>query len=192
MKFSAALLVGGRSSRMGSDKALLKIHGVPIWQRQLRTLQELQPSEIFFVGPARETWIESGCECIADAANDVGPIGGLVAALRRCADARLLVLAIDLPEMRGDFLRKLLALCPENGGVIPKRNERFEPLAAIYPVSCLALAEKCLSSKEYSLQELARRATDAGLLLTRQIAAAEEPFFFNLNTPADLAAIATR
>ena len=84
---------------MGRDKALLEIDGVPLWQRQLRTLQELQPSEIFFAGPAREAWIENGFECIADAANDVGPIGGLVAALRRCADARLLVLAIDLPEM---------------------------------------------------------------------------------------------
>ena len=101
----------------------------------------------------------------------------LLLRLRRCADAHLFVLAIDLPEMRADFLRKLLVLCPENGGVIPNRSERFEPLAAIYPVSCLALAEKCSSSKEYSLQQLARHAIEAGLLVTREIASAEQPVF---------------
>lgn len=192
MKFSAALFVGGHSSRMGSDKALLEINGVPLWQRQLRILQELQPAEIFFVGPAREAWIATGGECLTDAANDVGPIGGIVAALRRCADPHLLVLAIDLPEMLPDFLRKLMVLCSENHGVIPKANERLEPLAAIYPVSCLTLAESCLSSGEYSLQELARRAINAGLLVVREITSAEGSLFFNLNTPADLAAIATR
>ena len=52
--------------------------------------------------------------------------------------------------------------------------------------------ESCLSSGEYSLQELARRAINAGLLVVREITSAEESLFFNLNTPADLAAIATR
>jgi molybdopterin-guanine dinucleotide biosynthesis protein A len=192
MKFSAALLVGGRSLRMGRDKALLTIEGVPLWQRQLRLLRELQPSEIFFVGPAREEWIAAGCECFADAANDVGPIGGIVAALRRSAHSHLLVLAIDLPQMRTDFLRNLLALCSENHGIIPKTNEQFEPLAAIYPVSCLEVAERCLSAGEYSLQKFARRAVNAGLLVVRKITTAEESLFFNVNTPADLAAIATK
>jgi len=192
MKFSAALFVGGRSSRMGSDKALLRIDGVALWQRQLRTLQELQSSEIFFVGPAKEEWIEIGCECVPDAANNVGPIGGLVSALRRCTDPHLLVLAIDLPEMRPDFLGNLLVLCAENHGVIPKTNERFEPLAAIYPASCLMLAESCLSAGEHSLQEFARRAINADLLVVREITSAEESLFFNLNTPADLDTIATR
>ena len=51
MNFSAALLAGGRSSRMGRDKAFLEIDGVPLWQRQLQTLRELGPSETFLAGP---------------------------------------------------------------------------------------------------------------------------------------------
>ena len=50
MDFSAALLAGGRSSRMGRDKAFLEIDGVPLWQRQLQTLRELGPSKSFLAG----------------------------------------------------------------------------------------------------------------------------------------------
>ena len=189
MDFSAALLAGGRSSRMGRDKAFLEIDGIPLWRRQLQTLRELGPSEIFLAGPTQSEWIESGLETVVDAKTDAGPLGGLVAVLRRCKSTRLLVLAVDLPNMTSEFLKQLLAMCSNNGGVVPKRNERFEPLAAVYPARCLALAESCLNAGEYSLQQLMRRATDAGLMTTKEIADAEESLFFNLNTPADLAAI---
>jgi molybdopterin-guanine dinucleotide biosynthesis protein A len=189
MDFSAALFVGGRSSRMGRDKAFLEIDGVLLWRRQLQTLRELEPSEIFLAGPTQREWIESGLETVVDAKTDAGPLGGLVAVLRRCNHAHLLVLAVDLPNMTSAFLAQLLAMCSNNGGVVPRRNERFEPLAAIYPARCLALAESCLNAGEYSMQQLALRAANAGLITTRQIADSEDSLFFNLNTPADLAAI---
>ena len=189
MDFSAALFAGGRSSRMGRDKAFLEIDGVALWQRQLQTLRDLAPSEIFLAGPTQPEWIETGLEIVADVGIDVGPLGGLVAVLRRCKNTRLLVLAVDLPNMTSEFLKQLLTTCPDNGGVIPKRSERFEPLAAVYPVRCLPLAESCLDSGEYSLQQLVRRATGAGLMTTRKIANAELSLFFNLNTLADLAAM---
>jgi molybdopterin-guanine dinucleotide biosynthesis protein A len=189
MDFSAALLAGGRSSRMGRDKAFLEIDGVPLWKRQLQTLRDLDPSEIFLAAPTQPEWIENGLEILGDAAHDAGPLGGLVAVLRRCKNAQLVVLAVDLPNMTSKFLKNLLATCSHDGGVIAERNERFEPLAAVYPARCLALAESSLKSGEYSLQQLARRATKAGLMITREIMEAEAPLFFNLNTPADLAAI---
>ena len=189
MAFSAALIAGGRSSRMGRDKAFLEIEGVPLWQRQLHVLRELGPSEIFIAGPNHPEWVEHGLEVVADAMADSGPLGGLVAALRRCTNAQLLVLAIDLPNMTSIFLHQLLAVCSEGGGVIPRRHKRFEPLAAVYPKNSLLLAEGCLSCGEYSLQHFARSAVDAGLIVPKEIAAAEGKLFFNLNTAADFAEI---
>ncbi len=189
MDFSAALLAGGRSSRMGRDKAFLEIDGIPLWRRQLQTLRELGPSEIFLAGSTQHEWIGSGLETVADAKINAGPLGGLVAVLRRCKSTRLVVLAVDLPNMTSEFLKQLLEMCANNGGVVARRKERFEPLAAVYPAGCLALAESCLDAGEYSLQQLMRHATGAGLMTTKKIADAEESLFFNLNTPADLAAI---
>ena len=192
MDFSAALLAGGRSSRMGRDKAFLKVDGVPLWRRQLQILRELGPSEIFLSGPTQTEWIESGLEIVVDARDDAGPLGGLVAVLRRSRNTRSLVLAVDLPNMTSEFLRQVLAMCSDHGGIVPNRNGRFEPLAAVYPARCLALAESCLNSGDYSLQQFARHAINAGLMRTREIADVEESLFFNLNTQADLAAIAKK
>src|SRR3984893_9307569 len=111
MDFSAALFVGGRSSRMGRDKAFLEIDSVPLWRRQLQILREVSPLEVFLAGPTQSEWIESGLETVVDAKIDAGPLGGLVAVLRRCKHTRLLVLAVDLPNMTSAFLGHLLSLC---------------------------------------------------------------------------------
>jgi molybdopterin-guanine dinucleotide biosynthesis protein A len=193
MHFSAALLAGGRSSRMGRDKAFIEIDGVPLWQRQLRTLQMLAPSEIFISGPARPEWIDAGLEVISDAKSDAGPLAALVAALRRCTTPRLLVLAVDLPNMTSDFLARLLSSCPTDKGVIPRSNERFEPLVAVYPVTCSSLAESLLEAgcitggTALSLHELAARAVKEELMIEKQISGGDQALFFNLNTPEDLA-----
>jgi molybdenum cofactor guanylyltransferase len=185
MHFSAALLAGGRSSRMGRNKAFLEIDGVPLWQRQIRTLQELNPSELFLAGPARSEWIKAGLEVVPDAVSDAGPLAGLVAVLRRCKTAQLLALAVDLPNMSSRYLERLLSCCEPGNGVIPKSEERFEPLAAVYPAACLPLAESLLEAKHHSLQELAVCALEQGLVTARMIAEDDQPLFFNLNTPED-------
>ncbi len=188
MQFSAALLAGGRSSRMGSDKASLEIDGVPLWQRQLRILRELAPAEIFIAGPSRREWLDAKVKIVPDAVTDAGPLAGLVAVLRRCSTSRLLALAVDLPNMSSNYLARLLSFCQPRKGVIPRSSERFEPLVAVYPVASLPLAESLLQAGRCSLQELAVRAREHGLVVEQMIARDDEPYFFNLNTPEDFAA----
>ena len=84
MRCSAVLLAGGKSSRMGRDKALLEIDGEPLWRRQLATLRALEPEQLMVSGPPRGEG-----ETVADEIEDAGPLGGVAAALpnarRRCS-----------------------------------------------------------------------------------------------------------
>lgn len=187
MQFSAALLAGGRSSRMGRNKAFLEIDGIPFWQRQLEILRALNPSEIFISGQARPEWIERDVHVISDAAENAGPLGGLVALLRSCRTPHLLVLAVDLPKITTPYLQRLLSDCGSDKGVIPKIGERFEPLVAIYPVVSLSLAECFLSGGKLSLQEFASRAVAEGLMVTKEVSSTDESQFLNLNTPEEFA-----
>ena len=68
----------------------------------------------------RITRIENGFEIVADAVPDAGPLGGLVAVLRRCKSTRLLVLAVDLPNMTSEFLGQLLACIFQRRRVVSK------------------------------------------------------------------------
>ncbi len=167
--FSALLLAGGRSSRMGTDKAFLMIDGEPLWQRQLRLLRELHPHEIFIAGSPRPEW--SSHTVIPDEHPHAGPVPVIATALRRCATPLLLVLAVDLPRITADYLRTLL------DGAAPKG----QPLCAVYPREAAEIADTC-----NTMQQFATRCVTAGLVRQQEIAPADEHLFFNLNTPADL------
>lgn len=163
---------------MGRDKAFLEIAGEPLWRRQLETLQKLSPEQLMISGPPNDEWREY--EIVADEIAGAGPLAGVTSALRQCTAPRLVVLAVDLPRMTADFLRSL------GPAGVPRGPEGFEPLAAVYPVTCLAPALQALRKGDFSMRNFVRKAIDEGLLVEREIGAAESPLFSNLNTPADL------
>ena len=186
-QFNALLLAGGRSTRMGTDKAFLEIEGVPLWRRQLRVLQELQPHQLFIAGPTHDEWQETNCIIIPDAEANAGPLAGIVAALQRSSAPLLLVLAIDLPNMSTHYLRDLVDCCHAGGGIVPSYGERSEPLAAVYPLASLRIAEACLASRDRSVQRFAARCVAEGHATEKEITRDERPLFLNMNTPEDLA-----
>jgi molybdopterin-guanine dinucleotide biosynthesis protein A len=187
--FSGVLLAGGKSSRMGCDKAFIEIEGVPLWQRQLQIIEQLSPRKIFIAAPMRSEWNGVRCTVNPDAQENSGPLGGLLAALRKSATPLLLALAIDLPRMTTDYLRGLLKLCEDGKGVVPISDRRFEPLAAFYPASSLRIAEQLLSSGCYALQDFAKQCLSEGLIVEAPVSSAEIALFLNVNTPTDLLAI---
>ncbi len=200
MKFSAVLLAGGKSSRMGRDKSALPVDGEPLWQRQLAVLRATEPAEIFISGVRDGPYADCGAEILADEIPDCGPLGGIVTALRRCTGDRLLVLAVDMPAMTAEFLRSLLDESRRTGqGIIPtiaddhRRQADFqsaihiEPLAAIYPRAALALADECLRTGEFKLEPFIRELEVQGLAIIRAIEPEHAALFTNWNTPDDVA-----
>ena len=182
IEFSAVLLAGGKSSRLGRDKAGLGIDGLPLWQRQIRALRAAGAAEVFVSGRQGAVY---DIETLADDIADAGPLTGLILSLRRARFPLLLVLAVDLPGMTSAYLQKLVSLARPGVGVIPRRGGFFEPLAAIYPREALAVAEQCRTDGELALHVLARRLMETGLVLPLE--ASEDALFANINTPEDLA-----
>ena len=172
---------------MGTDKAFLRIDGVPLWQRQLQMLQQLVPSELFIAGPPHKEWQEMNCIIVPDAEPGAGPLAGIVAALQRCSAPLLLVVAVDLPNMTSRYLRELVDSCVGEAGTVPSYGELFEPLAAVYPKRSLPLAESCLASRDLAVQRFAARCLAEELAHEYEIAPDEQPLFLNMNTPDDLA-----
>jgi molybdopterin-guanine dinucleotide biosynthesis protein A len=182
--FAAVLLAGGRSSRMGSDKAALVVDGQPLWQRQLATLRALHPRELFISGRSDGPYATAGVEIVEDTIPGLGPLGGIAVALRYSASPLVVILAIDLPAMTPDFLGAML-----KGGraLVPQNARYFEPLAAVYPKSALPIAEEMLRDEDRSMQRFVRRLVDAGLVQSRPVEPGEVALFRNVNRPEDLA-----
>ena len=187
-KFDAVLLAAGHSIRMRRDKALLIVDGKLIWQRQREVLAHAGASAIFLSARSDQAWAETTAGfdgIVRDASLDSGPLGGIVAALERCQQSHLAVLAVDLPHMEPGWFAALHAGCTPGCGVVGRSGKWFEPLAAIYPRELLPLARAALERRELSLQKLIAAAVDQKLIRERVISAAEAPLFTNWNEPAN-------
>ena len=185
-QFSAVLLAAGRSTRMGRDKALLEVAGVPLWQRQRDVLVRAGAAEIFLSARPEQAWAQGAAGFTAllhDALPSCGPLAGLTAGLERTTRPHLAVLAIDLPRMTADWFSALAAECAPGTGIVGRRGEFFEPLAAIYPREIMPLAWAALAHGELSLQKLLAAAAEQGLMRPRDITPVEEPLFLNWNEP---------
>ncbi|MCF6312233.1 MAG: formate dehydrogenase accessory sulfurtransferase FdhD [Verrucomicrobiales bacterium] len=191
---SAALLVGGRSTRMGEDKSLLICdpEQAPLYQVQLSKLRQVAQAPLLLSVHQGQSFsdLANDVETICDQADDLGPLSGLSTCLEHCPSPWLLVLAVDLPHISPVYLLSLIEQAQRTGlGVIPKMGDHWEPLAAIYPRSLLKKMQHHLSAGQLSLQKFIHQSVAEGLLLGRDISDSEKPLFSNLNTPQDLRAL---
>ena len=186
---STVLLAGGESRRMGKDKATILVRGKPLWQIQLGLLQKLEPTEIFVSARTDPVWRPADVQFVADDPPSRGPLSGLAASLAQTRTNHLLALAIDMPFMTEKYLRFLCSQIEPGRGVIAKIEDRFEPLAAIYPREKLASVQSALSGTDFSLQTLASRLAAVGKLQVVPVTSQERKLFLSVNEQADLAAL---
>lgn len=186
---TAVLFVGGLSRRMGTDKAVLKFEGESLWARQLRLLRELKPDVLWMSARVRPAWCPAEIECVLDEPPSRGPLSGLAAALRKIETSHLLALAIDLPCMTLEPMRRLLSLVEPGCGVVPAQGDLLEPMCAIYPAEAVTHAVAALDrDDDVSLHSFVRALCRENRIKVCALSKSEEKFFRNANTPQDLEA----
>ncbi|HXI72452.1 MAG TPA: molybdenum cofactor guanylyltransferase [Verrucomicrobiae bacterium] len=205
MNFSAVILAGGKSSRMGRDKAWLEIGGQTLLARQIALVRELGAAEVFISGRPDVDYSAFDCRVLQDKFPDTGPLAGIERALDAVKSPLLLVLAVDLPEMSGELLRRLSAGAAESFGSIPKLADGIEPLAAFYPKAALPLLLKLFTASERrprdrpaklkhadrvvgapSVKQFAELCVQSGLAGYVELGDTDTRYFANWNSPADL------
>jgi len=162
MTFSAVLLAGGESRRMGRDKATIEIEGRPLWKRQLELLYSLGPEQVFVSVRTRPEWLSDNGELLLDDPPSRGPLSGLTKALSAMRTTHLVALAVDMPFMNGEQMVELLTSAIAGCGVVPIVGERAEPLAAIYPAEAASDFAAALSGADFSLQRIIRQLSANG------------------------------
>jgi len=186
INISAVLLAGGESRRMGQDKADLSVRGKSLWQIQLDLLRKLQLTEILVSARTDPSWRPDNVRFVADVPPSRGPLSGLAASLDMMRGSHLLALAIDMPTMTENYLRVLREQIAPGHGVIPRIDDRFEPVAAFYPREAAMDFRSTLAGADFSLQTLIRRLVDSGKLRQVDVTQQEKNLFSNLNEVSGL------
>ncbi|MDR1727952.1 MAG: molybdenum cofactor guanylyltransferase [Acidobacteriota bacterium] len=191
----AVILAGGRSRRMGRNKALLDIGGRPLIQTLAERLGTLA-RDIFVAANDPEAYRFLGLPVVADRFPGQGPLAGLHAVMSEHPRAYYVVAACDLPNLPTALLRRMLDAAVADGidAVIPRSLDgRAHPLSAVYRRTCLPVIEKALAAKANKVIETFLGGDGGGggdALSIRWFEQAEGAFaaadLLNVNTPEDL------
>ena len=183
---TVAILAGGKSSRMGTDKSFVRVLGRPLIEDVLAHVAGIG-AEIIIVTNRPEDYRYLGLPLFTDVLPDKGALGGIYTALHSSSQPHTLCVACDMPFVVRPLLDYLISLIPEGDAIIPRLNGEAEPFRAIYAQVCLAPI---------------RAALDAGKMRVIsffpdvRVRFVDEPeidrfdpqhlSFFNVNTPDDL------
>jgi molybdenum cofactor guanylyltransferase len=182
---TAFVLAGGKSTRMGSDKAFLPWRDGTLLSHAMKLTVAVTPN-VRIVGDVKK--FSGFGMVIEDVYRDRGPLGGIHAALSSSSTDLNLMLAVDLPLIDPRFLPFMIGLAHEADAVVvlPRADGKLQPLCALYRREFAQPAEQALQAGRNRIDSL------FASVKTRVIE--EEEFthagfsavmFRNLNTPEE-------
>lgn len=184
---SAFILAGGKSTRMGSDKAFVLLDGRTLLARILGVARSLT-SEVSIVGDPGK--FAAFAPVVQDVFPGCGPLGGIHAALRTSQSELNVILAVDVPFVPLAFLDYLVSRAQGSEAVatVARAGGGYQPLCAVYRRGFADVAEESLRTGQYRIDRLFDEGGTQIISEQELEAIGFSPRIFrNLNTPEELA-----
>jgi molybdopterin-guanine dinucleotide biosynthesis protein A len=176
---TAIIMAGGDSTRMKTDKTQLTVAGKPLVEH---VLEQLRPhfTEILISAKTALSYQFPGIEVVPDERPALGPLVGIVSALKTSRHDRNFVQACDIPETDMDLVREMLAAVSGHHAVTPRNPDgSCEPLFAVYDKSVLPIMEEMLARGQRSVHKV------FGLCDAAYLDLPDDRKIMNLNTMED-------
>lgn len=177
--FSVAILIGGDSSRMGSDKATFKVDGVAMANRVSRAASDAGAGEILIIGgtQARAKTLDGTWK--KDAFPGEGPLGGVITALKAAENDSVVVLSCDMPFITDAVIASLVRALGDAQASVG-RTDRLNWLCAAWS------KEECLDTLQSVWKRNERAVHRAAVLLDVAEVPVPAVAVRNINSPEDL------
>lgn len=186
---SAIILAGGKSSRMGYDKALIEFHGVPLIQRTTQLVQSYVDA-VYLITPWIERYrfiVSPSCHLIRETQRQgepQGPFVGFAQALTYVKTEWVFLLACDLPNLTATEIARWVThlndISDKAIAYLPRHPKGWEPLCGFYRSSCLNALEAYIDAGGCSFQPWLKTQSVVELPVS------DPHILFNCNTPTDL------
>ncbi len=174
------VLAGGRSSRMGRDKALLPWRGRTLLEHVADVVREAAGSVTVIGHEAYRSLGLPGLPVISDAIPDCGPLGGLFTAFQATDADRILLVACDMPEVTAELLRGLLR--GTGDAVVAEAGGRLHPLCAVYDRAIFPKVQDAIRGRSLKMHELLSH------IKVQRWPVSDAKLLINMNAPEDLPA----
>jgi molybdopterin-guanine dinucleotide biosynthesis protein A len=193
----AAILAGGQSRRLGTNKALLRLRadGPTIIELVVTRIMDSGIESPLLITNTPDEYAFLGLKTLPDDIPGAGPLGGIVTALSHSPHDRVLVVGCDLPFLSPALLRYMATLPNRGAAIVPRWHdyagqERLEPLHSIYSKSCIEAIRKEIASGNLKLTDFLQ--TIRTTFIDESTLKRYDPdlsSFCNINTPEELARV---
>lgn len=173
------ILAGGKSSRMGQDKAFLTFGKTTLIELLIEKSRNFEFSEIIVVTNDVDKYQGLGVKIVKDFYPGQGPLAGIHSGLTHSSFWNNFVIPCDMPFFSKDLVKKLLNNQGDCKVVVPTMDNKFQPLAALYTKDCIPHIQYLLENKISKVIKL------YDLVKTCYLELADDTDFFNINTPHD-------
>lgn len=181
-----AILAGGQSSRMGTDKSFVLLDGKPLIRHVIERVSQLNVP-ISLIVNAPEKYAAFDLPLYQDVFRDCGSLGGLYTALHYSQSESVMCVACDMPFLNVPLLRHLISLRSGYDAVTPCVAGKLESLHALYSRNCLDLMRSRIERDQLRISDLYGQLH--ALIVTEPMLRVFDPelrSFANLNTPQQL------
>ena len=185
MQLTGIILAGGKSSRMGTDKAMLEVEGKTLLSRAIEFCQ-LFCDEVLISSNSPEHQVE-GLRFITDEIKNCGPMSGIYSCLKHSQNHWSFILSVDAAFVEKDFVNFLHAGIHNSDVVVPVHNSKVEPLIALYNKDVLQEFKLQLETGNYKMRFLLER-VKTNFIDSDYWEEKYPKLFHNLNFPEDLKA----
>jgi molybdopterin-guanine dinucleotide biosynthesis protein A len=179
-----AILAGGKSTRMGTEKALLPLRGRPLIQHVAETLSALF-REVVVIGGSNDAFRFLKLEVVQDVFRGCGPLGGIQAALNRTKPLPVFVLSCDTPFIPVGLINYILNFSPAAPTKIATFEGVLQPLCGLYDSQSLDAIEHDLQVGKYSVLKTIQKIDHTTVPVTSDLPFFTPQIFWNVNRPED-------
>jgi len=185
------ILSGGKSSRMGANKAFLHVGGERLIDRTVRIFKEIFP-EVILVTNSPLDYLDQDCTIATDIIKGKGPLGGIYTGLFHASHERIFMAACDMTFLNRAFIKYMMDHCADFDIVVPELPDGLQPLHAIYSRRCLPAIKRLIDKDQLKITGFYKGLKK--LTIPEDVTKRFDPkgmMFINVNTEEDLERISS-
>jgi molybdopterin-guanine dinucleotide biosynthesis protein A len=188
-KITGIILSGGKSIRMGENKAFIEIEGVPIIHTIYTLFKDLF-QEVIIVANQKELFSNFNSNIYSDLLPNKGALGGLYTGLFYSTFNYSFCVACDMPFIKISLVQYLIQRIKDEDVIVPRTKDGLQPLHAFYSKNCLDPIKKIIEQGKYKIIDFYSMVNVK--IVEENDFVSLDPFmesFINVNTPEELLSV---
>ena len=182
-QLTGIILCGGKSRRMGKNKALLKINDKYVISYVIDLLQPFCDEIILSTNTNELDFL--GYKTVKDLYDNICPISGIFSSLLKSKNKKNVILSCDTPFINGLLINELLSYLHTYDVVLPELNGYLQPMTGVFKKDIIPLVNKEIQEGNYIPPRIFEKCNLKKLKVERRSRYYHEDLFFNINKPVD-------